>query len=101
MTDDAEWLRQLDGEFTLATRQRLERIASILDNEATRSDEPIPMLLYCPQCGEQHIDEPDERTPDWTNPPHRESTLPGAAGGCSASRHTRTDRRGRWFIRAR
>ena len=32
---------------------------------------PIPMLLYCPNCGQQHIDEPDERTPDWTNPPHR------------------------------
>ena len=39
MTDDAEWLRQLDGEFTLATRQRLERIASILDNEAARYDD--------------------------------------------------------------
>lgn len=33
--------------------------------------EPIPMLLYCPQCGYQHVDEPDERTPGWTNPPHR------------------------------
>jgi len=32
---------------------------------------PIPMILHCPKCGEQHIDEPDERTPGWTNPPHR------------------------------
>lgn len=32
---------------------------------------PIPMILFCPSCGEQHIDDPDERTPDWTNPPHR------------------------------
>jgi hypothetical protein len=32
---------------------------------------PIPMILYCPQCHEQHVDEPDERTPDWDNPPHR------------------------------
>lgn len=29
---------------------------------------PVDMLLFCPNCGEQHI---DERTPDWTNPPHR------------------------------
>lgn len=32
---------------------------------------PIPMILHCPQCHVQHIDEPDERTADWTNPPHR------------------------------
>lgn len=32
---------------------------------------PIPMMLFCPRCGNQHIDEPDERTPDWDNPPHR------------------------------
>lgn len=32
---------------------------------------PIPMILHCPRCGLQHVDEPDERTPDWTNPPHR------------------------------
>jgi len=32
---------------------------------------PIPMVLHCPSCHAQHIDEPDERTPDWTNPPHR------------------------------
>lgn len=34
-------------------------------------DKPIPMLLFCPSCGIQHIDEPDERTPHWDNPPHR------------------------------
>ena len=32
---------------------------------------PIKMILHCPRCHLQHIDEPDERTPDWTNPPHR------------------------------
>jgi hypothetical protein len=32
---------------------------------------PVDMLLFCPNCAEQHIDAPDERTPDWTNPPHR------------------------------
>lgn len=33
--------------------------------------QPIPMLLWCPKCHVQHVDEPDERTPDWDNPPHR------------------------------
>lgn len=29
---------------------------------------PIPMILYCPRCHTQHIDEPTET---WPNPPHR------------------------------
>ncbi len=29
---------------------------------------PINMVLYCPSCGAQHIDEPNGQ---WTNPPHR------------------------------
>jgi hypothetical protein len=29
---------------------------------------PIPMVLHCPSCGTQHI---DEATPEWPNPPHR------------------------------
>lgn len=32
---------------------------------------PVDMLLFCPRCGSQHVDEPDTRTPDWSNPPHR------------------------------
>lgn len=38
---------------------------------------PIDMVLFCPQCGKQHIDAPDPTPqfspPDdvWTNPPHR------------------------------
>lgn len=35
------------------------------------TEKPIDMVLYCPKCGKQHIDAPDERTPDWTNPPHK------------------------------
>lgn len=31
---------------------------------------PIPMLLFCPACGAQHIDAPDPRG-QWNNPPHR------------------------------
>lgn len=37
---------------------------------------PIPMVLLCPVCGTQHIDEP---TPEWPNPPHR-SHLCGSCG---------------------
>lgn len=32
--------------------------------------EPIPMLLYCPRCEDQHVDAPEPDT-GWTNPPHR------------------------------
>ena len=42
---------------------------------------PIDMVLYCPKCGEQHIDEPDPhdhthvasdgRESRWENPPHK------------------------------
>lgn len=31
-------------------------------------NDPINMLLWCPQCNEQHIDAPSE---GWNNPPHR------------------------------
>lgn len=29
---------------------------------------PIPMVLHCPRCCQQHI---DEATDTWNNPPHR------------------------------
>lgn len=31
---------------------------------------PIPMVLYCPLCGFQHVDHPEPEN-GWTNPPHR------------------------------
>ena len=31
---------------------------------------PIDILLFCPNCAEQHIDEPQPEK-DWTNPPHK------------------------------
>jgi hypothetical protein len=30
----------------------------------------IPMLLFCPRCGAQHVDAPD-KAKGWENPPHR------------------------------
>jgi hypothetical protein len=32
---------------------------------------PVDMILHCPACHLQHVDAPDERTPDWKNEPHR------------------------------
>lgn len=29
---------------------------------------PIDMIIFCPRCGMQHV---DEVTPEWSNPPHR------------------------------
>lgn len=34
------------------------------------SERPIPMVLHCPSCRTQHIDEPNPQR-GWTNPPHR------------------------------
>lgn len=31
---------------------------------------PIDMILFCPECGRQHIDEPQSEK-NWDNPPHR------------------------------
>jgi hypothetical protein len=32
---------------------------------------PIAMILHCPACHTQHLDAPDARSPEWTNPPHK------------------------------
>lgn len=31
---------------------------------------PVPVVLFCPNCGLRHVDAPDP-TKNWTNPPHR------------------------------
>ena len=43
-------------------------ITTALQAARRESMEAIPMVLYCPECGEQHI---DEATEGWDNPPHR------------------------------
>ncbi|MCA8326238.1 helix-turn-helix domain-containing protein [Burkholderia cepacia] len=58
-----------------------ERAGALL---AAQQPEPIDMLLFCPECGEQHVDAPEpadadidvdgtviSSTDEWTNPPHR------------------------------
>ncbi len=54
-------------------RAAMERVRQDLSSSAGGGGnaQAIDMILFCPRCGHQHIDEPDERTPDWTNPPHR------------------------------
>lgn len=46
--------------------------AGLFDRSITRNtghgEVPIPMVLHCPKCGTQHI---DQATPEWPNPPHR------------------------------
>lgn len=39
---------------------------------------PLDMILHCPQCGMQHIDERyPEGNPGWDNPPHISHTCLG------------------------
>jgi len=42
------------------------------------SRDPVPMILFCPNCGLQHIDRPEGI---WMNPPHRSHLC----GGCGHS----------------
>lgn len=53
-------------------------LADSLRAIAAELEKPIDMILHCPACLEQHIDEPQTHQPEgvdvalvWTNPPHR------------------------------
>lgn len=69
------------GMFGLAVSQWLRGVAQDLADARARIEElekPIDMILHCPACLEQHIDEPQTHQPEgvdvalvWTNPPHR------------------------------
>lgn len=43
-------------------------VAQVIMQLKQRLDEPIDMVLHCPQCHAHHIDQPHGT---WTNPPHR------------------------------
>lgn len=50
-------------------RSRGEARATLESTAPTEEEgKAIPMLLFCPKCGVQHVDAPSE---GWTNPPHR------------------------------
>lgn len=69
-------------------------VHALLDRVEEAETKPIDMVLYCPNCGEQHVDAPEphckmgvecdesgccyaemngapDRCERWTNPPHR------------------------------
>jgi len=52
--------------------------ATVTRNTAP-GDIPIPMVLHCPRCGVQHI---DEATEEWANPPHRSHACQAPRCGC-------------------
>lgn len=74
LDDDSlrDWWRQRGGEFhgpniehgSIRESLLLPLLRELFDRP------PIDMVLFCPECGAQHIDAPDPKT-DWTNPPHR------------------------------
>jgi len=75
---DAALIAGLPG---FITDTRLNFIAA--PSPAAVGDAPLDMILYCPNCGKQHIDAEEsgaswrarsderDRGPRWTNPPHR------------------------------
>ncbi|MBR8409787.1 hypothetical protein [Burkholderia cenocepacia] len=80
----ADWIKgrgtYLDGE---AYGAAVDLAAfTISRTVAAQQPEPIDMLLFCPKCGEQHVDAPEKPyladtghntsvNIAWTNPPHR------------------------------
>jgi hypothetical protein len=52
------------------------------DEIVAKQAKPVDLILYCPNCGMQHIDAPDLETPNWTNPPHRSHLCRISDGGC-------------------
>jgi len=58
------WPERVDPKRTTNITYLMGRAANEIDG-LTR---PVDMVLFCPQCGEQHI---DRATSDWDNPPHR------------------------------
>lgn len=48
--------------FITSFEEALQNVAEL--------EKPIPMVLCCPQCGEQHIDRAQPEK-EWNNPPHK------------------------------
>jgi hypothetical protein len=45
-------------------------ICTTLKDAEAQLEQPIPMLLFCPRCGTQHVDAPEPER-GWENPPHK------------------------------
>lgn len=74
--DDARKLLRAHGFGALAKKltQAKKGVPNVPLYEA-----PLPMMLYCPRCGLQHIDKPAPEK-GWDNPPHRSHECQGC--GC-------------------
>lgn len=48
----------------------------VMNDALAKLREPIPMVLWCPVCGTQHIDKP-QLDRGWDNPPHRSHECQG------------------------
>lgn len=60
----------VDAAAGAVRRVMLARLGEDLARVRRASANPIPMILYCPTCGHQHIDSPDPAK-GWDDPPHR------------------------------
>lgn len=72
----ARYIHSEPGPMDRSDAEYADRIAGAVRKWlAVQPVDPIPMVLHCPACGVQHIDEPSE---GWDNPPHRSHKC----GGC-------------------
>lgn len=67
------FLARWDAMLKLANKRDglyfVEPVDNTVRRTVPRQPEPIPMILFCPTCGVQHIDAPDLSV-NWLNPPH-------------------------------
>lgn len=65
------WLGWIQAVICASGTVSLKQLKKI--NQSVPSDPPvpIPLLLFCPRCLRQHVDEPKGT---WTNPPHATHT---------------------------
>lgn len=77
----ARFLHSEPGPMDSSDQAYAERIAKAVRRWLdVQSAAPIPMVLHCPACGTQHI---DQATEDWPNPPHTSHKCVGPNGcGC-------------------
>jgi hypothetical protein len=69
-----DWRLSCSGEWARAALAQLFALLAAAEAAA-----PIPMVLHCPRCDQQHIDAPVPAI-GWTNPPHRSHLCHGC--GC-------------------
>lgn len=80
--ESAYYWRELENRRAINDIQIRERLSQLLNVPATwqclmprlesvlHYPYPVDMVLYCPECFEQHIDRPQPEK-GWDNPPHR------------------------------